>query len=372
MIEIREVRSDADLKRFVAFPDVLYRNHPHYVPKLVGEELSTLRRDRNPAFEYCEARYWMAYRDGQPAGRIAGIISQRYIETWQRSRVRFGWIDFVDDAEVAGALLGAVEDWGRSRGLTEIHGPLGFCDLDREGMLVEGFDELDMLITNYNFPYYPARLERLGYEKDVDWIEFEVPVPAAMPDNVDRLARVVLERSKLRLLETRHRRDLLPHVSGVFALVNAAYKDLYSVVLLTDRQVQAYTKSFFGFINHEFVKIILDREGRVAAFGIAMPSLSRALQKCRGRLFPFGFIHILRAMNAADRLDLLLIAVRADLQNKGIPAVIMNGFWKPCLAHGIRHAETGPMLETNEKVLAMWPPFHPRQHRRRRCFRKAL
>ena len=372
MIDIHEIRTRRDLGRFVAFPERLYARHPYYVPKLVSEEIATLSADRNPAFDYCEARCWMAFRDGEPVGRIAGIINHRYIETWGLKRARFGWIDFADDPEVPAALLGAVETWARERGLDGVHGPLGFCDLDREGMLVDGFDELDMLITNYNFPYYPLHLERLGYVKDVDWVECQVPLPSALPDHIDRVAGVVLGRSKLRLLATRHRRDLLPYVPEIFGLVNDAYKGLYGVVAVSDRQIASYTKSFFGFINHEFAKIILDADGRVAAFGVTMPSLSRALQKCRGRLFPFGFLHLLRALHHVDRLDMLLIAVRPELQNRGVPAVVIGEIWKAAVKYGTRHAETGPQLETNEKILAMWKPFNARQHRRRRCYVKPL
>jgi GNAT superfamily N-acetyltransferase len=372
MIDLVEVRSRADLERFVAFPERLYRRHPCYVPKLVGEELRTLRQDRNPAFEYCEARYWMAVKDGVPAGRVAGIISRRYIETWKRRRVRFGWLDFVDDAAVAAALLSAVEDWGRSRGLDEAHGPLGFCDFDRQGMLVEGFDELDVLTTSYNFPYYPAHLERLGYVKDVDWLEYLVAVPNAIPDRVDRIARAAVERLGLRVLRTRRRRDLEPYISEVFALINESYEALYSVVPLSEAQVRFYTEAFFGYLDHEYVKLVLDPAGRVAAFGVSMPSLSRALQKNRGRLFPFGFIPVLRALRSNDRLDLVLTAVRPEFQNKGLGAVLMLETWKTAVARGIRYAEAGPQLESNAKVRAQWGNFDSRQHRRRRCYVKAL
>ncbi len=372
MVEITEVCSRSQLRQFVAFPEQLYRAHPYYVPKLVDDELATLSREKNPAFDYCEARYWLARRDGAPAGRIAGIISQRYIETWKNKRARFGWVDFVDDPEVSKALFSAVESWARERGLEGVHGPLGFCDMDREGMLVEGFDELDMLITNYNYPYYPAHMERLGYTKDVDWVEYLVTPPSEMPANVERIARVVLERCKLRLAETKHRRDLLPYVDGIFSLINDSYKELYSVVLLSEAQIQYYTRQFFSFVNHEYVKVILDHDGSVAAFGIAMPSLSRALQRCRGRLFPFGFVHVLRALRSNDRLDLLLTAVRADLRNKGVNAVLINEMWKTAVQHGIRYAETGPELETNEGIQSQWKHFETRQHRRRRCFYKAL
>jgi GNAT superfamily N-acetyltransferase len=314
----------------------------------------------------------LASRDGVPAGRIAGIISHRYIDTWKRRRVRFGWIDFVDDPDVSAALLGAVEDWGRSKGLDEIHGPLGFCDFDRQGMLVEGFDQLDGMTTIYNFPYYPAHLERLGYEKDADWLEYLITVPAAIPDRIVRVAHAALERSGLRVLQTRRRGDLKPYIPEVFAIINETYKDLYSVVALSDAQIEFYTKAFFGFVDHEYVKLILDASGRVAAFGLSMPSLSRALQKTRGRLFPLGFVHVLRALRRNDRLDLLLTAVRPDLQNKGLGAILMLETWKTAAARGIKLAEAVPQLEANPKVRAQWENFESRPHKRRRCYVKAL
>jgi GNAT superfamily N-acetyltransferase len=372
MIHIRPVRSRSELKAFVSYPERLYRHHPCYVPKLVADELNTLQPSKNPAFDYCEAECWMAFRDGRPVGRIAGIVNRQYIERWGEKRARFGWLDFEDDPEVSAALLATVETWARAKGMRAVHGPLGFCDLDREGMLVEGFDELDMLITLYNHPYYPAHLERLGYLKDADWVEYVIAVPDAMPDNVDRLSRVVLERAKLTLVATRRRRDLLPYVSRIFDLLNDAYKDLYSVVAVSERQVEYYKKAFFGFLDHRLVKIIVDPNDRVAAFGISMPSLARAMQKCRGRLFPFGFVHVLRALRTSDRLDLLLTAVRAEYQNKGINAVLINEVWKAAVQRGMKWAETGPELETNEKIQSQWKYFNPRQHKRRRCYVKEI
>jgi GNAT superfamily N-acetyltransferase len=372
MIDVRPVRSRADLKAFVRFPERLYRAHPSYVPKLATDEMRTLQAAKNPAFDYCEAQCWMAFRDGTPVGRIAGIVNRRYIEAWGLKRARFGWIDFVDDPEVSSALLATVEGWAAERGLDAVHGPLGFCDLDREGMLVDGFDELDMLITIYNHPYYPAHLERLGYVKDADWLEYVMEVPAVMPENVDRLSRVVLDRARLKLVPTTHVRDVLPYAGRVFGLINDAYRDLYSVVAVSDRQVEYYTRTFFGFLRHEFVKVIVDADDNVAAFGIAMPSLSRALQRCRGRLLPFGFLHILHALRYSDRLDLLLTAVRPEYQNKGINAVLINEVWRAAVARRMRWAETGPELETNEKIQAQWKHFAPRQHRRRRCYVKEL
>jgi GNAT superfamily N-acetyltransferase len=239
-------------------------------------------------------------------------------------------------------------------------------------MLVEGFEELDLLITNYNYPYYPAHLERLGYVKEADWLEYLITVPAAMPERLERIGRAALERSGLRVLRTRSARDLRPYIHEAFALINQTYKDLYSVVELSEAQERFYTKHFFGFVDHEYVKNILDRNGRIAAFGISMPSLSRALQRNRGRLFPFGFIAVLRAMRKNDRLDLLLTAVRPDYQNKGLGAVLMHETWKTASARGIRYAEASPQLEANPKVRAQWENFESRQHRRRRCYVKAL
>ena len=372
MVETREVRSRAELKAFVAFPERLYAEHPHYVPKLRGDERRTLTRETNPSFEFCDARCWMAFREGEPVGRVAGIVNRRYIEIWGHKRARFGWFEFVDDHEVSAALLREVEAWARASGLEQVHGPLGFCDMDREGMLVDGFDELDLFITNYNFPYYPEHLQRLGYVKDVDWVEYLMRVPEVMPDRVDRLSRIVLGRSNLRLLRTVHRRDLLPYVKDVFDVLNETYKDLYAVVPLTGRQIAHYTKAFFGLIDHELVKVILDRDERVAAVGIAMPSLSRGLQRCRGSLLPFGFVHLLRGMRTTDRLDLLLTGVRPDLQNKGINAVLINEVWKTASRRRMKWAETGPQLESNWKIQAQWKHFERRQHRRRRCFVKTL
>lgn len=372
MFEITEARSPSELREFVAFPETLYRSHPHYVPKLFRDELATLDRAKNPAFAYCDARYWLARRGGTPVGRIAGIINRRYIEIWKSRRARFGWVDFVDDPEVSAALFSTVESWARERGLEAVHGPLGFCDLDREGLLVDGFDELDMLVTNYNYPYYPAHLEHLGYTKDVDWVEFLVTPSDEMPAHVDRVARSVLERSDLRLVTIARRRDILPHAAGIFSLINDAYKDLYGVVPLSEAQIRYYVRRFFGFVNPEYLKVILDGNGHVAAFGIAMPSMSRALQRSRGRLYPSGFVRLLWALRFNDRLDLLLTAVRPDLQNKGINAILISEMWKAAARHGIRQVETGPELETNEKIQAQWKHFQTRQHRRRRCYCKAL
>jgi hypothetical protein len=243
-------------------------------------------------------------KDGLVAGRIAGLINRLYIEKTGNRFARFGWIDFIDDSEVSAALLNAVETWAAQRGMTGVHGPLGFTDLDCEGMLVEGFDKLGTLATIYNHAYYPVHMEALGFKKDVDWVEYEVSVPEKPDETIARVADIAQKRNRLRLLNARHKKDVLPYAHEIFELIDAAYAKLYGVVPLTKKQVDAYIKQYFGFIRPEFVPIVLDTEGRMAAFGITMPSLSRALQKCRGRLFPFGFINLLKALKKNELADL--------------------------------------------------------------------
>jgi GNAT superfamily N-acetyltransferase len=371
-IEIREVSTSRDLKRFIRFPFQLYRDSPYWVPALEFDELNTLRRDKNPAFEFCDARLWLAYRDGAPVGRIAGIVNRRFIELWKKPYARFGWIDFVDDEAVCRALLQTVEGWARAQGLEAVHGPLGFTDLDREGLLVEGFQELGTLATIYNHPYYPGHLEACGYRKDTDWVEFQMKTPAAVPDKAIRVAEIARKRYKLRLLEIRNSKEILKYARGVFDVLDAAYAGLYGVVPLTQRQVDAYIKQYFGFVNPEYIKIVLDEKDEVAGFLIALPSLSRALQKCGGRLFPFGFAHLYRAIKHNAFLDLYIAAVRPDLQGKGVNAIFMAEITKTAIKNGITTTETNPELETNLKVQSHWDYFEGRQHKRRRCYLKAL
>ncbi|MRR09159.1 hypothetical protein EG831_03540 [bacterium] len=369
-VVIREVTDKKDLKRFIHFPFSLYRGHPNWVPPLLLDEFHTLRRDKNPAFEYCEARYWLAYKDGRLAGRIAGIINRRYIEKWGNTYARFGWVDFIDDAEVVESLFGAVEQWARERGMTGIHGPLGFTDMDHEGMLVEGFNELGTLAAIYNHPYYPRRLEAIGYAKDVDWVEFEVKVPAALPEKAERVEKIVMKKLGVRVLPAKTARQMLPYARDMFHVLNAAFAPIYAFVPLNEKQIDLYVKQYFSFIRPEFTKIVLDRNDKVAAFVIGMPSLSRALQKARGRLFPFGFIHILLAMRKPRYIDLYLGAVRPDLQGTGTDALLMTELNRSVIAAGIVSVETNIELEDNVAVQNHWKYYDARQHKRRRCYIK--
>lgn len=368
---IKEVVTKKELKQFIEFPFSLYKKHPYWIPPLLMDEYETLRADKNPAFEYCRAKYWLAFKDGKPAGRIAGIISQRYIEKWGNKYARFGWVDFVDDAEVVKALFATVEKWAREQGMEGIHGPLGFTDMDHEGMLVDGFNELGTLAAIYNHPYYPKQLEALGYAKDVDWVEFEVKVPDQIPEKADRIARIVMQKSGVRVLEAKKAKDLLPYAHQMFEVLNSAFAPIYAFVPLNEKQISMYIKQYFSFILPDYTKILLDSSNKVAGFVIGMPSLSRALQRSRGRLFPFGFIHILRAISKKNKqIDLYLGAIRPDLQGKGADALLMTEMCRSAMKNGVVSAETNIELEENVKVQSHWKYFESRQHKRRRCYIK--
>ncbi len=371
-VQVKKVRTNRELKRFINFPYKLYHKHPFWIPPLRIDEFKILHRDKNAAFDHCEACYWLAYKEGRIAGRIAGIINRLYIEKWGKQYARFGWIDFVDDEEVVKALLDTVETWAVEKGMTAVHGPLGFTDLDYEGMLIEGFEELGTLATIYNYPYYPVHLEKCGYSKDTDWVEYELTVPDKPLENVARIAEIALKRNKLRKLEARTKKDLLPYAADLFDLINEAYKSLYGVVPLTKKQVDAYIKQYFGFIRPEFVPVVLDEKGKMVAFGVTMPSLSRALQKAKGRLIPFGFFYLLKAMKKNDRADLYLVAVRPDLQGKGINAILIHEMNLVYNRIGVTRVESNPELETNAQVQGQWKYYERRQHKRRRCYIKHL
>ncbi len=370
--EIREVTTLHELRQFVSFQYSLYKNNQYWVPPLRVEELRALRKEKNPAFDFCEAKYWLIRRDGDIVGRIAGIINKRYNEKWNKKVARFGWFDFIDDAEVSEQLVKRVELWASEYGMSEIHGPLGFTDMDAEGMLVEGFDEISTMGALYNYPYYQQHIERLGYSKDVDWLEFEVTMHAEIPEKISRIAEITLQRNNLRILKVRKAKEMLPYAHKIFNLLNEAYKDLYGFVELSEKQIDLYVKQYFGFIVPEYVPVVLNAQDEVVAFGIAMPSLSLALRRCNGHLFPFGFIRLLRAMKNNRRVDLYLTAVHPDMQNKGINAILVHESNKIFIKNKIEKVETNRELEDNTKIQAQWKFYDLRQHKRRRCYKKKL
>ncbi len=375
MIEIKQIEpTKANLKKFTQFQIDLYDGNPYYVPPLVSDDVATLLPEANPAFDFCEAAYFMAYRDGKPVGRIAAMINRQVNEKSGSKDARFGFIDFIDDPEVSAALLKAAEDWGRKKGMTKIIGPLGFTDLDHEGMLVNGFEELSTMATIYNYPYYPEHMEKLGYKKESDWLEFLMEVPDEIPEKYNRIAEIVKKKFGLRVLKyTNRKRIKMEYGHALFHLINDAYKDLYQYSMLTERQIDHYIDVYLNLLNLDLVTLIVDANGKLVGVGISMPSMSRALQKSKGKMLPFGWYHLLKGLKGKnDRVDLLLVAVHPDYQNKGVNALLFQDLIPYYIKNGYKYAESNPEMESNAKVQSQWEYFTTRQHRRRRSFAKKL
>ncbi|HNW89677.1 MAG TPA: N-acetyltransferase [Bacteroidales bacterium] len=373
MFEIIEVRSKKQLKEFIEFPDKLYKGNKFRVPQLHLYERAALSRDKNPAFDFCEAKYWLAYKNNQVAGRIAGIINKKANDIWNEKTVRFGWIDFIEDPDVSAALIKTVEDWGRSKGMTKVQGPLGFSDMDLEGMLVEGFDEISTQIAIYNYPYYPVHLENLGYSKDVDWIQFELKVPDEIPDKIKRVAELVRQKYDLKILNFRSAKEMLPYARKMFNTYNEALRHLYGFSPLTEKQMKYYTDQYFSVLNPKYTKFIVDKNDEVVGFGFCFLSLSKALMKAKGRLFPFGFIHILKAMRKNDTVDLIIQAVKNEYKTKGVPALFYAQIMQAFIDNGITRAISSSVLESNKDSLLMFTNGNEkRQHMRRRSYTKQL
>ena len=374
MIEIREVKTRQELRQFVQFYYDLYRGNKYAVPYLFSEEMSALQQDKNPSFECCEAAYFLAYKDGRIVGRVAAIINYRANERWNTHQVRFGWFDFIDDEAVSTALLQTVEDWGRQRGMQEIAGPLGFIDTDREGMLVDGFDQLSTMYINYNYPYYPQHMEHMGgFTKDNDYVECKIKIPEVVPAKFAKVTEMVSNRYHLRVHKFT-RRELVDEGYGrqVFELLNATYKDLYGFSQLSDAQIDKLVNDYIKIADLNLVTAVMDGD-RMVGFGVTFPSFSRALQKTRdGRFLPFGWWQLLKILkwHKTNVVDLLLIGVLPEYRSKGANALIFDDLIRQFRRYGFEWAETGPQMETNEGVLSQWQYLESTQHRRHRCYRK--
>ena len=374
-VEIRPIEpTRSQLRKYVNFGIDLYDKNPYYVPPLVMDDINTLSPAKNPAFEFCEAQSFMAYRDGKPVGRITAIINNAVNERTGHKDLRFGFVDFIDDAEVVDALFEAVSEWGRKRGMTEIVGPMGFTDMDHEGMLTFGYDEVGTMATIYNYPYYVDHMTRMGFNKDAGWVEFYVKVPDKIPEKYARIAEIVRKRENLKVKKFKSRKKIKAEYGRpLFELINEAYDNLYGYSPLTPRQIDYYVDMYLGILNLDFVTVITDADDKIVAVGISIQSFSKALQKCRGRLFPFGWWHMLRALQGkSDAVDLLLIAVKPEYQNKGVNALMFADLIPYYIKAGFEHAETNVELEDNAKVQSQWNYFDTRLHRRRATFRKPL
>ncbi len=363
-----------EVKNYVRFGIDLYKGNPCFVPPLVVDEIATLTPEKNPASEHCRSQLFMAYRDGKPVGRITALINDLVNNKNGRHDMRFGWVDFIDDAEVVDALFEAACDWGRQQGCDSVVGPMGFSDLDHEGMLIEGFDEMGTMATIYNYPYYKDHMERMGFVKDADWVEYRIKVPDAIPEKHKRIAEIIARKYELRTVKYTDRNKLRDdYGQPLFELINEAYADLYGYSPLTPAEIDHYIKEYLGILRLEDVSIVVDKDDRLVAVGISMPSLSKALRRANGRLFPTGWYHLLRAIRGhVDVVDLLLVAVRPEYQSKGVNALLFADLIPSYIANGYKYAESNLELEGNENVQRQWEYFERRQHRRRRAWRRPL
>lgn len=372
-VEIKKVTTKSDLKHFIRFNYEFYKNNPYSVPDLYDDMVNTFSPKKNAAFEFCEADYFLALRDGNIVGRVAAIINKRANETWKKQTVRFGWIDFIDDMEVSTALINTVKAWGKERGMTEIEGPLGFTDMDAEGMLVEGFDQLSTMATIYNYPYYPVHMEKLGLVKSSDWVEMKIYVPDQIPEKHLRISRIISQKYNLHIRKIKSKKEIretgIAH--EIFRLINESYAPLFGFSKMSERQIDQYVNMYVPVLDLRMVSIVENEQNEIVAVGISMASLSRALQKAKGKLLPFGWFYLLKALflKRPKVLDLLLVAVRPDYQGKGVNALLFTDLIPVYKQLGFEYAESNPELELNDKVQNQWQYFKTEQHKRRRCFK---
>lgn len=373
-IVIKEVTGKKELRQFVRFNIDLYKGNPYHVPSLIYDEMMTLDRKQNPAFEVCDAIYFLAYKGDRIVGRIAGIINRRSNEVWNQKRARFGFVDFIDDDEVVDALFNAVRQWAKQQGMEELCGPMGFTDLDHEGMLVHGFDQLGTMATIYNHPYYPQQLERMGFFKDQDWHEFKVYVPDCVPEKHLRIGEIVKRKYGLKVVKCKSKKEVMPYARPLFETLNISYAPLYGFSPLTDKQIDYYINMYIPMLRLDLLTLIVrEEDNAVVGFGISIPSLSRALQKSKGQLWPFGWFHLLKALRSKPEIvDLYLMGVLPEYQSKGVNALLFNDLIPIYKSLGVVYAESNPELESNNAVQAQWDYFKREHHKTRRVFIQQL
>ncbi len=373
-IVIKEVLTKKDLKKWVEFPNRLYKGVDAYVPFLTVDEMGTFQRKENPAHEYCDTKLLLAFRDGKIVGRICGIINHAANKKWNQNRLRFTRFDFVDDFEVSKALFDEIVKWGKSFGYSEIIGPIGFHDMDHEGMLVEGFDELNMSITFYNFPYYLEHMEKLGLKKEIDWVEFKLEVPNELNPKLQRLNDFMTKRFDLELVRYTDKKALIKDAYSAFKVIDEAFSILYGTVPLTDAVINKTIEDNVSLMNLKYITSIKEKDGSIIGFAVLVPSIAKALKKSNGKLLPLGIFRMLKALRLKnDTLEMFFVAIKPEYQKKGIPVILISEMIKVCIENGVKYCETGPELETNKDVHSMWKNFdNVRQHKRRRCFIKEI
>ena len=367
-VSIKQVTHEKDWKDFIEFPMRLYRNNSNYVPPLIKDEKEIWDSLQNPALAYSEARQFLAFKNNEVVGRIAVIINHKEAEELGIKKVRFGWLDFIDDEAVSRALIDEAVKFAREKGIRKIEGPMGFTNLDKAGMLTMGFDRLATMIGIYNFEYYPKHLEALGLIKEKEWVEFEILFPESLPDKVEKFSRLIAEKYELKLVKFQSKKEILPLVEPMFKLLDETYKNLSTYTPITDEQIQHYKEKYFGFIDKDYIICIADKNNDLIAFAITMPSYSRALQKAKGRLFPFGWYHLLRAGKKNERANFYLIGIHPEYQRRGVTAIIFKEIYETFRRKGVKYLETNPELEENKNIQALWGDYNPVNHKRRRTY----
>lgn len=370
---IKEVLNKKDLKKWVEFPNKLYIHNQYYVPFLFNDEVDTFSKNKNPAYDFCETKLFLAYKNNKIVGRICGLINHAYNKKWNKNAIRFTRFDFIDDYEVSKALFDEVVKWAKENNLSSIMGPIGFTDLDHEGMLVEGFDEMNMSITFYNYPYYLNHMEKLGLVKDIDWVEYQVFIPKELDQRIDKISNRLLSKNGFQLVMYESRKQLYQDGKEAFELIDLAFSKLYGTVPLTHKIIQKTVDDYIPLVNLDYLCSIKNQDNKIIGFSILIPSIVKAIKKSKGKLLPFGLFRMLKALKGKNEvLEMLLVGVDPEYQSLGIPAIMINALMKKCIENKVKYCETGPELETNESVQSMWKSFERRQHRRRRCYIKNI
>ena len=367
-IKVKQVLNSSDLELFIKFPMELYKGNPYYVPPLINEEKSIWMKEENPALQYSEAAQFLAYKDENIVGRIAVMINHKEEKELGIRKVRFGWLDFIDDIEVSKSLINTAIEYANSKGISKIEGPMGFTNLDKAGMLTKGFDKLATMIGIYNFDYYPKHMEQLGLVKEKEWVEFEINFPDTLPDKVEKFSRLIAEKYELELVKFKAKKDILPLVDSMFKLLDDTYKNLSTYTPITEEQIKHYKEKYFKFIDKDYIVCIKDKSGSLISFAITMPSYSKALQKAKGKLFPFGWWHLLNAGKKNDRANFYLIGIHPQYQKRGVTAIIFKEIYETFKKKGVKFLETNPELEENASIQALWQDYNPINHKRRRTY----
>lgn len=367
-IKVKQVLNSSDLELFIKFPMELYKGNPYYVPPLINEEKSIWMKEENPALQYSEAVQFLAYKGENIVGRIAVMINHKEEKELGIRKVRFGWLDFIDDIEVSKSLINTAIEYANSKGISKIEGPMGFTNLDKAGMLTKGFDKLATMIGIYNFDYYPKHMEQLGLVKEKEWVEFEINFPDTLPDKVEKFSRLIAEKYELELVKFKAKKDILPLVDSMFKLLDDTYKNLSTYTPITEEQIKHYKEKYFKFIDKDYIVCIKDKSGSLISFAITMPSYSKALQKAKGKLFPFGWWHLLNAGKKNDRANFYLIGIHPQYQKRGVTAIIFKEIYETFKKKGVKFLETNPELEENASIQALWQDYNPINHKRRRTY----